>query len=299
MTTVRIEQLIVYPVKSLRGIQVEQWPVTHEGLMYDRHWMLVMPNGRFVSQRQLPRMTLIDTAIEGDTLVLSADGKGEIKLPLMTQQTGTVFTATIWRDDCDVFEAATEASAWLNQALQPPQPLRLVAMAHNHQRNQSQPERFGADTHTRFADAAPFLVANSASLEALNDNLIRQSMSAVDMRRFRPNIVVSGIDAFAEHDLSDLRRADGLALQLRDHCERCIITTIDPDSGEKSADREPYQTLATLNPMPGKPLSEKNLSGKTKAAAFAVNATLDIGTAPANTLTLHVGDEFGAGTGSF
>ncbi|GAB3094574.1 MOSC domain-containing protein [Aestuariicella hydrocarbonica] len=286
MTTVHIEQLTLYPVKSLRGIQVNDWPVTEEGLQFDRHWMLVMPNGRFITQRQLPRMSLIDTAIDGDHLVLSAASKGEVKLPLQYTQTlnsQPVFSATVWRDECDVVEAAAAASAWLNQALRPPQPLRLVAMAHDHQRVQSQPERFGANTHTRFADAAPFLVANNASLAALNHALTGKGMQPVDMRRFRPNIVLSGLEAFTEHQVSQLQRDDGLCLQLRDHCERCIMTTIDPDSGEKSADMEPYHTLASLNAMPDNP----------KAAAFAVNATLEIeAPSPPGIRRLSIGDSF-------
>lgn len=279
MTRLRIEQLTIYPVKSLRGIQVDDWPMTAEGLLYDRHWMLVMPNGRFVTQRQLPRMALIDTRIDGDDLVLNAANKGEVRLPLQTAENTqqNTFTANIWRDNCEVVEAAKDASAWLNQVLQPPKPLRLVAMADDHQRAQSQPERFGEETHTRFADAAPLLIANTASLDALNRALKNKTMSTVDMRRFRPNIVLSGVDAFAEHQLDDLQREDGLTLQLRDHCERCVMTTIDPDTGEKSADMEPYHTLATLNPMPGNP----------KAAAFAVNATL---AAVKDNQTLRIGD---------
>ncbi len=261
---VSIEQLIVYPVKSLRGIEVQQWPLTAEGLLYDRHWMLVMPNGRFVTQRQLPRMCLIDTAIDGDTLVLSCTDKGQVSLPLNPKLNTGVFNATIWRDDCDVAEASSEATAWLNQVLQPPQPLRLVAMANGHQRVQSQPERFGYETHTRFADAAPFLIANRASLDSLNAALTPKGLSPVDMRRFRPNIVISGLEAFAEHGISLLQRQDGLGLELRDHCERCVMTTINPDTAEKHPAMEPYSTLATLNSMPGKP----------QAAAFAVNATL-------------------------
>jgi len=288
MTTVRIEQLTIYPVKSLRGIQVDQWPVTAEGLRYDRHWMLVMPNGRFITQRQLPRMSLINTALDGDELVLSVDShlniqnKGEVRLPLHPDSQGETFTAKIWRDDCEVVEAAAEASAWLNQVLQPPQPLRLVAMANQHQRVQSQPERFGTETHTRFADAATFLIANTASLDALNRALTEKSLPAVDMRRFRPNIVMSGIDAFAEHSLSELQRQDGLTLQLRDHCERCIMTTIDPDTGQKSADMEPYHTLAGLNPMPDNP----------KAAAFAVNATTILPDRANRQTMLSLGDTF-------
>lgn len=265
MNTLRIEQLTIYPVKSLRGIHVEQWPITPQGLQYDRHWMLVMPNGRFVSQRQLPRMALIDTAIERESLILSADGHSSIALPLLSPVEQSAFRATIWRDECDVIEATTEASSWLNSVLKAPQPLRLVTMANDHLRVQSQPERFGEQTYTQFADAAPFLLANQASLQALNHRLSEKGLTEVDMRRFRPNVVVSGLEAFEEHNTNTLTHANGLALRLCDHCERCIMTTIDPDTGNKDAEMEPYKTLIKLNPMPKKP----------KAPGFAVNAILN------------------------
>lgn len=265
MTQLTLEAITVYPVKSLRGIEVKQWPMTPQGLQYDRHWMLVMPNGRFVSQRQLARMAVIDTAIENESLILSADGHGEVRLPLLASGEETSFRGTIWRDECDVVESQSEASAWLNQVLKTPKELRLVHMAEGFIRPQSQPERFGEHTFTAFADAAPYLVANQASLDALNQTLIGKQLNPVDMRRFRPNLVVSGLEAFAEHQVQTLQHESGLALKLCDHCERCIMTTIDPDTGIKDADMEPYKTLADINPMPD----------NDKAAAFAVNAIVD------------------------
>ncbi len=266
-----LEKIVVYPVKSLRGIDVKQWPLTPQGLQYDRHWMLVMPNGRFVSQRQIPTMSLIDTAIEQESLILSADGHGEVRLPLVKHHSSEVLSATIWRDQCDVVEASEAASAWLNEVIKPVKPLRLVSMADGFIRPQSHPERFGEHTFTAFADAAPYLVANTASLERLNQQLDKQQMTGVDMRRFRPNLVVSGLGAFEEHRVRGLQHKDGVALELRDHCERCIMTTIDPDSGQKAPDMEPFKTLIGLNPMPDNP----------KAPAFAVNATLE---SPGNTI---------------
>ncbi len=269
IASLKLEQLIVYPVKSLRGIVVEQWPISEQGLAFDRHWMLVMPNGRFVTQRQLPQMALIDTAIEGSQLILSLSGYGSVSVPLKSSNNQSDrFSAQVWRDECDVHEASEAASQWLNKALQPPQPLRLVRMSDNAQRPQSQPERFGAETRTLFADAAPFLIANTSSLDALNRHLqskgyIDEARPEKDMRRFRPNLVVSGLDAFDEHNYQSLQ-LNGFNFRLVDHCERCIITTINPDTADKDPDMETYRELAKINPMPEKP----------KAPAFGVNATL-------------------------
>lgn len=260
----KLEQLIVYPVKSLRGIVVDDWPISDQGLAFDRHWMLVMPNGRFVTQRQLPQMALIDTAIEGSQLVLSHNNHGSVSIPLETAKaTGDGFIAEVWRDQCEVQEASEAASHWLNQVLKPAQPLRLVHMQRNSERQQSQPERFGANTRVEFADAAPFLIANQASLQALNAHLQTKQLPPRDMRRFRPNLIISGLEAFTEHHY-DSMELGGFGFNLIDHCERCTITTIDPDTAAKEPDMATYRELAQINPMPG----------KATAPAFGVNATL-------------------------
>lgn len=264
--SIQLRQLNFYPVKSLRGITVDSWPLTPLGLQYDRHWMLVNKKGRFITQRQLPAMALIDTALEdeGDEprLLLSRSGKGGVEIPL-SAATGDVQQAQIWRDTAEVREASVEASNWLTEALESPQPLKLVRMLDGARRSQSQAERFGADTRVQFPDAAPFLIANSASLDALNLHLQSQDLPSVDMRRFRPNLVIEGLPAFAEHKLTELQLGK-LSFTMVDHCERCVITTINPDTAEKDMNMATYRALAEINPMPDNPASP----------AFAVNATL-------------------------
>jgi uncharacterized protein YcbX len=280
MAEITIRELNVYPVKSLRGISVQQWPLQRTGLAWDRHWMLVMPNGRFVTQRQLPSMALIDTAIENEQLLLSANGKGQVSLPLHATA-GDTFNATVWRDQCEVIAASEEASAWLTDVLNAPQPLKLVRMAPGSEREQSCADRFGSH-QTYFADAAPLLVANQASLDALNQTLQERQLGTVDMRRFRPNIVVEGLNAFEEQRPQEWSGGDA-TIQLVDHCERCIMTTIDPDSAEKHPDMQPYKTLAEINPMPDNP----------RAAAFGVNAVVTRMTgdaSPSEHSMLAVGD---------
>lgn len=275
-TSLRLRQLCVYPVKSLRGILVQEWPLDARGLAWDRHWMLVMPNGGFVSQRQLPRMALIDTAIADGELRLSMNGHGSVTLPLQGDPTGEEFDAKVWRDPCRVEPVSESASAWLNRVLQPRQPLRLVRMAQGFRRRHVQPQRFGPETHTRFADASPCLVTNQASLERLNRHLQGRQLAPVDMRRFRPNLVIDGLPAFAEHHYRLLEHVDtGLHVRLVDPCQRCVVTTIDPDSASADPGREPFASLVDLNPMPGNP----------RAPAFGVNA-VPLG----DPATLRVGD---------
>ena len=139
----------------------------------------------------------------------------------------------------------------------------------------------GRGNRVLFADAAPFLVANDASLAAVNDALAPTGKPRLLMNRFRPNITVSGLTAFAEHDVERLD-GDGYALDMRYPCERCIVTTIDQETAERDADVEPYRTLSRINPMPG---------GNDKPA-FGENATL----AKGDGAMIRVGDVLTART---
>jgi len=277
MAKVKITQLFVYPVKSLAGIAVDHWPATPTGFKHDRQFMLVDDKQRFVTQRQEHRMTLIKTSLHQHktltTLELNYQDQKPQRLTLdkatLTPNSDQVFTAKIWSDDVQVFEPCRATSAWLSQALE--KCVRLVALVER--RPQSQPERFGASSHTVFADAAPYLIANQTSLDTLNAELAAQSLTQVDMRRFRPNIVVQGeLPAFAEHGVSKLKNNARSEQQfsLIDHCQRCVMTTIDPDLGTRDAKLEPFNTLCRINPMPA------TAPPRRKAApAFAVNGLLN------------------------
>lgn len=259
---VRIEALWTYPVKSLAGISLPQALVTPLGLAYDRHWMLIDSKGNFVSQRTLPAMALIHTSLTATHLHLHT-GNDQFAIPLQANATGARLSARVWQDTCEVSDEGDAVSRWLQQYLPSPQPLRLVRMAPGFRRPQSAGARFGEHTSTLFADAAPCLVANTASLAALNEELTRNTLTPVDMRRFRPNIVISGLPAFAEQTTASLQSDTGL-LNLCDPSSRCVMTTVDPDTGHKDPAQEPFKTLARLNPMADRP----------KMPAFGMNTTL-------------------------
>lgn len=277
MSRVRITDLYTYPVKSLKGIRLKQANLGSKGLENDRRWMLVMPNGRYVTQRQLPEMALIETELSATALILSspklAPGQS-ITIPFDAR--GELLQGTIWRDRVQLMNVSPEAGRWLSSLLDSPQPLCLVAMAPKFERQQSQAERFG-DAAAIFADAAPYLIANRDSLEILNQLLEAEDQQAVAMERFRPNIVVEGLGPFKEHRYRRFHCSGGnYTLQMHDHSERCTIITNDPDTGIMHPHKEPYPTLARLNPNPE----------NTIAPAFGVNATLSDG----KNSTIGVGD---------
>lgn len=265
MPEVRITRLTVYPVKSMKGIDVDSAELTSAGLAHDRRFMVVRANGRFVTQRDLPRLALIQTALVEDGVRLSLESHGECTVPF-TNQGGEPVLTKVWGDECQAVDEGEEVSRWLTSALQGENPLRLVRMAEGFVRPQGKPLELGEDTHTVFADAAPFLVANEASLEALNRELDTRGLSKVPMNRFRPNIVVRGLEPFAEHGLATLRSA-GYGLNLCHPCERCVVTTIDQATAEKDTDWQPFRTLRDINPVPG----------KKPAPAFGQNAALESG----------------------
>jgi uncharacterized protein YcbX len=263
MIAVTIEQLWIYPVKSLAGISLTTATLETAGLAGDREWMIVDGDGVFLSQRKLPRLATIKTEFQNGQLTLCHPRSGELPLTPPDSDTQPV---QVQGANCFGFAASGAASKWLQQALGTDDVLQLVYFDKSRERP-THPERFG-HYHTYFSDGAPFLVVNLASLKSLNKQLLLEGKAAVDIRRFRPNIVISGLEAFEEHNCHQLHHPDSNAtLALKDHCKRCSIITVDQSTGIPSPDQAPFLTLAQLNTPPDKP----------KAPAFGVNTVLSTG----------------------
>jgi uncharacterized protein YcbX len=276
---VEVHQLFIYPVKSLRGIDVRDAELTATGFRWDRHWMITKSDGGFITQRQFSNMVLIQPKLTANTMILSKAGMNDLIIPFKNMDeadlTETPSDAKIWKDHCKVVDEGAVAGAWITEAINAPKPLRLVRIARGHQRPQSRPELLGETTHTLFADAAPILVCNVNSLEALNTSLIKQQFDPVEMDNFRPNIVLSGLDAFDEHTVKSLCH-EHYELTHCYPCQRCIIPTINVYTGIKNPQQEPFSLLAKLNAMPD----------NKKAPAFGENAIVTRGLGA----RVHVGD---------
>lgn len=265
MEQAQVTGLFVYPVKSMKGIALDEAILTAKGLQHDRRWMVVRPNGRFVTQRDEPSLALIHTQLDAGGVTLSRDGHGSIGVPFEFAG-GALLQTQVWKDPCPVEDEGDEVSLWLTAAIGGTEPLRLVRMAAGFRRTLAAAHRYGEGTTTEFADSAPYLVASESSLDALNSELQAQHHAPVPMNRFRPNIVLRGLPPFAEHRAARLD-GNGWSIALVDHCERCLVTTVDQRTGMRDPARQPYQTLRSLNPAPG---------GKA-APAFAQNAKLGSG----------------------
>jgi len=230
-----LSQIHVYPVKSLAGFQVQNWPVTRTGLQYDRQWMLVDEQGKFLSQRRLPKMALIKTRIADQQLVLSAAGQSDLVLPLHGNA-GEVLPVEVWGDVCQAQHCGEQADAWLSRILNAP--CRLVYHPDDQVRPVD-PDYANIGDETAYSDGFPFLLVSEASLAALN-----AAMSLnLAMIRFRPNLVVADCLAYAE-DYWRQVAMNGIRFRLPKPCSRCSVPTIDPDTAETG--KEPLTTLSRL-----------------------------------------------------
>jgi uncharacterized protein YcbX len=253
----RIASLHVYPVKSCRGIDVDQALVTPTGLEWDRRWMIVRPGGRFVTQREYPRLAIISVALRNRCLTLSADGHD----PLVVDAAhgGPAQPVRIWDDYCKAIDAGDEAAAWLKRVLT--DDLRLVRIDEREPRL-ADPKYVGRQPQpVTFTDGFPVLMISNESLADLN----RRLPEPIPMARFRPNVVIEGVAAYAEDQMA-LFRLGPVVLRGVKLCTRCSVTTTDQRSGARDPHQQPLRTL-------GKYRHDYELKGVT----FGQNCTLHAG----------------------
>lgn len=244
----------IYPVKSLGGISLQTAQVLRRGLEYDREWMVVDPSGHFVTQREIPRMALIETAIADSALVLSHNSHGQVKVLLDAEQHAArnvkeMLSVRVWEDLCPAYDQGDEAADFLSDFLD--KNVRLVRMEHGFERHVDQDYAISQSDIVGFADCFPVLVISEESLAELNEKL----EFPLPMNRFRPNITISGSRPFAEDTWSEIA-VGASRLALRKPCARCPITTIDQETAEMS--KEPLRTLSFFRKQNGKVMFGQN-----------------------------------------
>lgn len=235
----RVTGLFIYPVKSLRAVQVSSFEVTTRGPRHDRGFMVVDPTGKFMSQRETPKMTLLQPTVLTDSLHVQGP-VGELLVPLSEDHGRR--DISVWKDRFSAIDCGDEAAKWFSAALE--KECRLVRMADDAHRGLDPKYVSDASAETGFSDGYPLLIANEASLEELNSRL----EVPVPMNRFRPNVVVSGPAAWAEDGWSRVQ-VGALELDAVKPCSRCPIITTDQLTGER-AGKEPLKTLASYRTMP-------------------------------------------------
>ncbi|HET7732024.1 MAG TPA: MOSC N-terminal beta barrel domain-containing protein [Usitatibacter sp.] len=236
---ITVAALHVYPVKGLKGIDLEAARCTGRGLEHDRRWMVVDAAGEFMSQREHPRMATVWTELAAEALVLSAPDMPEVGVPLAPPP-GPARKVRVWNSVCDALDASAEADAWLSRYLGVA--CRLVYMPET-TRRPSNPEFAGEGELVGFADGYAYLLVGEASLADLNARLAARGHPALPMNRFRPNVVLRGSDAYAEDAWGDVRVGSAVLRGVKP-CGRCAVTTTDQATGEVRGP-EPLATLAT------------------------------------------------------
>jgi hypothetical protein len=224
--------LYYYPVKSLAGIRLEQAELAGRGIRHDRMWMLVSDSGKFITQRQEHSLALLRVTAEDDGFRISAPSGAETRLPRACPP-GPTKSVRVWKDELTAIVGPPDATSFFSEYLG--FPCSAVRMPEKADRTAGKHAPDG--TPVSFADAYPGLLTTSDSLADLN---ARTNVDLV-MRRFRPSIVVSGSPAYAEDGWSRIRLGDAEITCVKP-CARCVLTTVDPDSG--AAGKEPLRTLA-------------------------------------------------------
>ena len=228
----KIAQLFIYPIKSCAGIELKEAVLTDTGLDLDRAWMVVDEQGVFLSQRELPRMALIQPLLKTYDMIVKAPGM--LALHVSIDEVEKPVTVTVWEDTVKAFDMGDLAAQWFSDFLG--KAVRLVRFDPEQTRLSSMKWTNGIEAKNGFDDGFAVLVTSVASLKVLNDKLVADGEKAVTMQRFRPNVVLTGVDAHDEDrlDTLNIETQEGVAqLKHVKPCVRCTIPDVDLQSGKQ------------------------------------------------------------------
>jgi len=256
--TARLASIAVYPVKACRATPLAEVGLGAHGLAGDREWMVVRPDGRFLSQRTHPALARIQATGTAAGLRLACGDADPLEVDASAAQGGAPCEVAVWDDRLAATDAGEAAAAWLARAIDAP--ARLVRVAAVHARRASRDWVGERDVPVAFADGFPVLVCSSTSLAELN----RRLPAAVPMDRFRPNLVIDGLAPFAEDGIRRMT-IGAVTLDLVKPCTRCSVPGIDQLTGVASTD--PFPALRAFR-----------WDAALRGATFGVNA---VATGPA------------------
>lgn len=269
---VEITDLYIYPIKSCAGLRLEHSQLSERGLKWDREWIIVDDAGRMATQRTLPQLALITPHISDTHLHLSAPGM----VPFMISLDVALSTAVpvkVWRDQTLGYDEGDAVASWLSHYLNitgvsfrllrtHPESRRHIDIAWLNawqRETQIQSDTLRNSTFA-FADGFPLLICNKASLDALNERIQEQGDAPITMQRFRPNIVISGIEAYAEDELISINGGGHSFAKLK-NCTRCKLPNVDPITA--LVGNQPWDTLIVHRRFPS-------------GICFGVNAGLSV-----------------------
>ncbi|GAA2620489.1 MOSC domain-containing protein [Dactylosporangium fulvum] len=240
----RLIYLATYPIKSCYRVEADSAEVEPWGLAGDRRWLVVDDDLKLITQREWPALGRVRPTYVSQGLVLQAQGASSIEVPFPT---GTTTDVRHFKQWIAATPAGGEVDRWLTEVIG-----RRAHLVHldDPTRRRVDPEYSRPDDRVSFADGFPLLLTNMASLDAVNDWLAEEGDAPVEMTRFRPNVVVGGAAAWAEDGWLGRRIVIGdVSFRVPKPCSRCVLTTIDPETGEKG--RQPLRVLGQRRKFPG------------------------------------------------
>jgi len=252
LRNIKIQDIYIYPIKSLGGIRLEQALLEQRGLQHDRRWMLVDENNRFLSQREMAQLTLFTLSQHNSGFKIKArfGNEEEFELPFQIQQ-GETIQATVWDDMCPAIEYA-KGSIWFTKQIK--QKCKLVYMPDNTMRFVDK-EYAHKNEIVSFSDGYPMLLIGQESLDDLNKRL----QHPIGMERFRPNLVTHGSNAFEEDDWKQIR-INTVEIKIAKSCARCVIPSINPLTAQ--IEKEPNASLSKYRMRDNKIYFGQNLLHK-------------------------------------
>lgn len=245
-----VSDLYVYPLKSCQGIKLKRAEVQPKGFLGDREMMLVTKSGKFLTQRQYPRLAKVQVQLKNNQVVLAVQNENIAPLIFTPTLTGSKVEVEIWSDNTIAIDQGDRVAQWFHNVLQldPQKECRLVKQSPEYIRPLKSRYASEGNKAVSFADNCPYMLTTTASLAELNERIVeihQQQKRAIPMDRFRPNIVIETSEPFVEDSWSLIQIGE-VQFSVVKPCSRCIITTVDQQRGEKNELKEPLQTLGTF-----------------------------------------------------
>ncbi len=236
-----VSAIYTYPIKSCAGLTHQTVSFDKFGPAWDRRWVVTDSDGMFYTQRELPAMALIQPTFENGSLKLTAPGMSPISVSLETER-GASRSVRVWKDTCEAWDEGDALAQWFSDYLKVD--ARLFRMADDFVRPVNK-DYAPYPAQVGFADGYPALIVSESSLDNLNQRLIERGNEAIPMKRFRPNIVITDSEPFAEDTWREAQIGT-MTFDLVKPCARCVMTTVDPATGTVPDKAEPLATLNTF-----------------------------------------------------
>ena len=245
-----VSQLCIYPIKSCQGIQLQTTEVTAKGLLWDREMMVISQRGKFLTQRQFPQLAKVKVQINDDLVTLSTSDGSLKSITFVPTLQGREIAVEIWQDNTIAIDQGEQVAQWFHEVLEldSTKQCRLVRQSPQYNRKVKRKLLGNQSNIVSFADSYPCLLTTTASLKELNRHILDNYQDAskmISMDRFRSNIVVETQIPFDEDHWKMIRIGEVKFTMIKP-CSRCIITTVDQQTGDRDKLKEPLRTLGTF-----------------------------------------------------